>query len=306
MSLRLLFSVTLLFFICTNGTTANVRNDKNEVRGIPPEADKKAAILSLTRYTAADSVKVEALLRENVGDNDVLYYARRFKNVPYVAHTLEKYDPERLTVNLRGLDCTTLVETTLALALTRREKKTNFAAFCENLMKIRYFGGRMDGYLSRLHYFSFWIHDHLDRGLIQEVTDPKLFNAPLTVNNYYMSRYPERYKLLKGRPERIAGIARLEARFNGPDGTFLPAASTGLSRRELSVIRDGDLIAIVTKKKGLDYSHLGFAVWGRDGRLHLLNASSIHKKVVEEPKTLRQYLREHPSSIGIRVFRLLP
>ena len=99
-------------------------------------------------------------------------------------------------------------------------------------------------------------------------------------------------------------IARMERQANGIDGTFLPAALTDLKKEQLSAIHDGDLVAIVTRKDGLDYSHLGFAVWGKDGRLHLLNASSIHHKVVEEPKTLRQYLREHPSSIGIRLFRL--
>ena len=53
---------------------------------------------------------------------------------------------------------------------------------------------------------------------------------------------------------------------------------TSLSQKDLSAIHDGDLIAIVTTKKGIDYSHLGFAVWGKDGKLHLLNASSITTK----------------------------
>ena len=49
---------------------------------------------------------------------------------------------------------------------------------------------------------------------------------------------------------------------------------------------------------------LGFAVWHKDG-LHLLNASQLHKKVVEEPMTLEQYLSRHPSFTGIRVVQLL-
>ena len=72
----------------------------------------------------------------------------------------------------------------------------------------------------------------------------------------------------------------------------------------LSDIRDGDIIAITTSKAGLDVSHVGFAVWGKDGRLHLLNASSIHKKVILEPMTLYQYMQKHPSQTGIRVIRL--
>ena len=67
---------------------------------------------------------------------------------------------------------------------------------------------------------------------------------------------------------------------------------------------DGDIIAITCKKAGLDIAHLGFAVW-KDGNLHLLNASMLHKKVVEEPMTLYQYLQQHSTHTGIRIIRIL-
>ena len=68
-------------------------------------------------------------------------------------------------------------------------------------------------------------------------------------------------------------------------------------------VSDGDIIAITCNKPGLDIAHLGFAVWQKDG-LHLLNASQIHKKVVQEPMTLYQYLQKHPSHTGIRIIRI--
>lgn len=249
-------------------------------------------------------MEVVELLRQDTATNAVLHYARHFIGRPYVAATLEKADPEKLVVNLRQLDCTTLVETTAALAMTKREGSTCFARYCENLERLRYRHGRMDGYLSRLHYFTWWMHDNIKKGLIAEVADSKHFNTPLRVNNYYMSRFPERYKMLRMHPEWVDSIRTMEQAANGEGGTYLAEQHTALTRKELGIIKDGDLIAIVTTKAGLDYSHLGFAAWGRDGRLHLLNASSIHKKVVEEPKTLRQYLREHKTSVGIRVMRI--
>lgn len=255
-------------------------------------------------FQPSDSIRVEALLAEEPTDHDVLFYARRFKGIPYVAATLEVADPERLVVNLRQLDCTTLVETSLALALTRRQGGRTFAEYCRNLERLRYFGGKMDGYLSRLHYFTWWMHDNMKKGLITEVTEKTHFTTPIRVDNHYMSRHPEKYPLLVAHPEWTDSIRTLERAMNGPDGTYLAESLTSLPRAQLSVIENGDLIAIVTRKDGVDYSHLGFAVWGKDDRLHLLNASSIHHKVVEEPKTLRKYLSEHPSSIGIRVFRL--
>jgi len=68
-------------------------------------------------------------------------------------------------------------------------------------------------------------------------------------------------------------------------------------------VKDGDIIAITCNKAGLDIAHLGFAVWRPDG-LHLLNASQLHHKVVEEPMTLRNYLSKHSTFTGIRIVRL--
>ena len=67
-------------------------------------------------------------------------------------------------------------------------------------------------------------------------------------------------------------------------------------------MKDGDILAITCNKPGLDIAHLGFAVWRRDG-LHLLNASMLHKKVVEEPLTLYQYMLKHKTFTGIRVVK---
>jgi len=71
-------------------------------------------------------------------------------------------------------------------------------------------------------------------------------------------------------------------------------------------VKDGDIIAILTSKDGLDTTHIGIAVWHKDG-LHLINASALksRKKTVEETMTFKQYMDNQKSSIGIRVIRVL-
>ena len=256
-------------------------------------------------YTPADSARVEELLRmQPTGGSDVLFYARHFIGMPYVAHTLEKDPRERLVVNLRELDCTTLVETVLALTMTKRQGDTSFLAYCHNLMRLRYRGGQMNGYLSRLHYFTWWMHDNVARGTMQHVEDAQHFTAPITVNNFYMSQHADQYAFLRGNAAYTDSIRAMEQAANGPDGCYLPEEATALPQNRLKSVHDGDLVAIVTTKAGLDYSHLGFAVWGKDGRLHLLNASSVRHRVVEEPMTLHRYLKERKTSVGIRLLRL--
>ena len=269
--------------------------------------------LSAQTYTRADSLKVERLLAEAALRGDVtnwtLYFAEKFIGTPYVASTLEVNDEEELVVNLRQLDCTTLVENVVALTLTVREPAPSFAAFCRNLEKIRYRGGVRDGYASRNHYFSEWIASNEKLGVVEEIRGKKEegyrpFVAVQRLELDYMSTHPSAYPMLDGNAGELRRIRTNEQAFDGQAVRYVPVSWLGKGQEELDDIHNGDILAIVTRKKGLDTSHLGFAVW-KEGRLHLLNASSIHKKVVLEPMTLRQYMQKHPSQLGVRVVRVI-
>ncbi len=250
-----------------------------------------------------DSVVVERLLAS--GDTTTLDYARQLLGKPYVAHTLEVNDREQLVVNLRQLDCTTLVETVCALTLTAREGRRDYQSFCHHLQQLRYRQGRLDGYPSRLHYFSDWIIDNTAMGFVREVQQEGLpFSSEKSLYIKFMSRYIHAYKTLQKHPEFIPTIAAQEDSLTGYKYRFIPKAQVKNSAALRAVVKDGDILAITCSTQGLDVSHLGFAVWKADG-LHLLNASSIHKKVVDEPMTLRQYLYKHPKFTGIRVVRMM-
>lgn len=283
-----------------------------------------AALLLLEAHTTAqavtyqqtDSLKVVSLLTKGkqrpAGENLTLFYANQLKGLPYVGKTLEVNPKEELAINLRELDCTTLVENVVALVLTTRQGSTRFSDFCRNLERIRYRDGRLDGYASRNHYFSEWIESNSRQDLVSEITgkkaDSRGYYYPCVDTQVlacnYMSLHPDRYPMLRNDAQALRQIKANEKRINGKTVRYVPRRLLGRSRRELSLIEDGDILAIVTKKAGLDVSHLGFAVWGRDGKLHLLNASQIHKKVVLEPMTLEEYMKKHPTQLGVRVIRV--
>lgn len=252
----------------------------------------------------SDSLFVEQTLQQAPANAGTLYFARLFLGRPYVAHTLEVGDVEHLVVNTRQLDCTTLVENVVALTLCARAGEHTYAAFCRQLMRLRYRQGVLDGYPSRLHYFSDWIADNQQMRIVHEIqqTSPP-FTAVQTLHINYMSTHPHSYEALRRHPEFVEPIARQEHRLTGRRNRYIPKAEvkdTPVLRR---CVHDGDIIAITCRKDGLDIAHLGFAVWRTDG-LHLLNASQLHKKVIEEPMTLGVYLSKHPSHTGIRVVRL--
>lgn len=261
-----------------------------------------------TIYTRVDSILVERLLESTKSlprdANIPLFFARHFLGRPYVAHTLEVADEEVLVVNTRQLDCTTLVENVAALTLCVRRQHYAFSDFLEVLRMLRYRRGELNGYLSRLHYFSDWIIDNASMSLVREHQSPvPPFTATQYISVNYMSQHPEAYKALRNNLSLVPLIARQEQMLKGKVFRYIPVQEIRNSHVLRDAIHDGDIIAITCNKPGLDIAHLGFAVWRKDG-LHLLNASSVHQKVVEEPMTLRQYMAKHPSFTGIRIVRI--
>ena len=255
-----------------------------------------------------DSITVCKLLAEAKqlpsSTNLPLFFAQKFIGRPYVASTLEGDADERLVINTRELDCTTLVENVVALTLCAQNKQYTYHAYKRALVNLRYRGGVIDGYPSRLHYFTEWITDNTKSGMVSEVQMSKApFTAVQTVKVNYMSTHPKSYQALKEHPEYVSAIAKQERQMSGAKYRYIPKKLVGKSQLLHKAIKDGDIIAITCNKAGLDIAHLGFAVWRADG-LHLLNASQLHHKVVLEPMTLYQYLKKHSSHTGIRIIRI--
>ena len=302
MLLQSLFSLLFSLWTCLPWmqTAAMAQTSAASSSLAPAQSDK---VPQGVVCAATDAAEVQRLLADK-SLKTPLDFARKFLGRPYVAATLEVADPEQVVVNLQGLDCATLVETSQALAMTRREGKTDVASYTRNLEKIRYFDGKNRGYTSRLHYLSFWMADLTKRKVAKEVLLPQTLTQPLEIRLNYMSTHADAYPFLKNHPERVSEMARLEHKYSGKVGRYLPKSKAGLSRKQLGAIQDGDIITVVTQKAGLDYSHQGIAFWGNDGKLHMLHASSERKRVIADERTLEDYLKRISHARGIRVFRI--
>ncbi|MDD2798905.1 MAG: DUF1460 domain-containing protein [Bacteroidales bacterium] len=221
-----------------------------------------------------------------------------FLGKPYVASTLEVNDTEQLVVNLRELDCTTFVETAFALARTAKSKDFSFAEFQQNLTQIRYRNGKLNQYPSRLHYFSDWIFDNQQKGIVINITQ-KIGGDSIRFNVGFMSKNPDKYKALAAHPEFIPAIVDQEKTVNKRTYFYIPKAKIASIACK---IKSGDIIAITTSYNGLDISHVGFAIW-QGKKLHFLHASSQFKKVIKSEKTLADYVNGVKSNSGIIVLR---
>lgn len=259
------------------------------------------------QYTTADSIKVVKLLQEGKkqkGKQDlVLFFARKFLGIPYVASTLENNTDEQLVINLRQLDCTTFVENVLTLTLCTKNGQTTFDDFCNQLRKIRYRNGKV-GYPTRLHYFSEWISDNTRMGFVEETQAPNPpFSALQTLQINFMSTHVDKYPMLVRTPSFIKPIAQMESELNGQTCRYIPKVGILNNAACKQAVKDGNILALVTSRQGLDTSHVGFAIWKKDG-LHLFHASSLQKKVVEDKSLLRNYMMKQKSQLGVRVVKV--
>lgn len=260
-----------------------------------------------TLYEKQDSIKIVSLLKEasqlkQKPASWMLWFGKKFAGVPYVGGTLDKTAAEHLIVNTRQLDCTTYVEMITALTMCAQNHETSFTAYCNHLKHVRYIGGEVS-YVKRQHYFTVWMDDNEKEGIVKNISPNPPFTAVQKVNVNWMSTHVSSYKMLTAHPEWRTGIRQLEQSVSGKSYRYIPKGKIANTQLFRNTIKDGDIIAIITNKKGLDTTHIGIASWHKDG-LHLLNASSIHKKVIDEPMTLYQYMQKHPVQIGIRVCRV--
>ena len=221
-----------------------------------------------------------------------------FLNTPYVAHTLEIPGDEQLVVNLREMDCTTFVEYVVAFTLLLKENRTDFERFTQLLACIRYRNGIIDGYPSRLHYFTEWLQNNAEKGIL-EIVSNSLSDIPYQTEVSFMSSNPGLYRQLEN-PDYVSRIKETETVISEFEMNYIPKDRIVEYENQ---IKEGDIIAFTTNIAGLDVSHTGFAVH-RNGRLHLLHASTRTNQIEISPVPLSEYLAPMSRVTGIIVGRL--
>lgn len=221
--------------------------------------------------------------------------AKTLLGKPYVAATLEANQEERLIVNLQQFDCTTLVESALAITLNR---ESDYKSFENKLTAIRYRNGRIDGYTSRIHYLTDWLLENEKNGFIK-LESKAIGGVPFKKEINFMSEHPDRYP--KANTDQLKNdVKKAEKNLNNSELYYIPKVNIPKIEH---LLRDGDIIAITTSIPGLDCSHQGIAII-QNGKVYLLHASSKMKKVIVSQEPLMDYLNKNKSQNGIMVARI--
>lgn len=261
---------------------------------------------TLVSSSYEDTTIIESIIRKfeknkNLSTGELMIkIATSFVNFPYVPSTLEVYKEERLIINLQEFDCTTYAENCLALARTVKKNKPWVQDFYNELQSIRYRDGKIEGYPSRLHYFSDWIYDNEKKKIVRDISN--LEEAMDFVPKVdFMSKHPENYPMFNGHSDFIREMSKTEEIISKRNLKFIPKDKI---KQIENLIQNGDIIGITTDIEGMDIMHVVIAI-KQGTETHIIHASLQHHKVLISEETLADYVNSRKAATGIIIARPL-
>lgn len=226
------------------------------------------------------------------------FYSQKQLGIPYVGGLLEVPKTESLIVTLEGSDCVLFVEYSLALTLTTLQGHTSFDELKKNVALLRYQRGQVEGYASRLHYFSDWLYTNQKKNLIA-ILNQDDNTLPRLDPVQFMSQNRSSYRQLNESDSLFTLIKQRENYLKDRTLRFIP--QNRISEYE-HTFQTGDILSFVSTINGLDIAHTALIV--RDGdRVGFYHASTTGK-VIKDPKTVRQYTLDRRNVNGIIVARI--
>jgi cell wall-associated NlpC family hydrolase len=266
-------------------------NSNNTERETAAQPEDIARFEQIVQYA-----KKQNLHDRSIGEI-VQAIADNFQGLPYAEGLLDKSGEEKLIVTLNKFDCVLFVETVLAIARGVAVEDYDYQNFVNRIEEQRYLNGKINGYCSRLHYFSEWINDNQKRQTVENIT-AKLGGGPMNKTLNFMSQHRSSYPQMVKDEATYQCIVSQEADLAKTTVNYIP---TNQIKSLYSQLKPGDIVAVATDVKGLDVTHTGLVYRNADGNMGLIHASPAGEVTVAYD--LQRYISRVKSAIGIVVAR---
>ncbi|MFN9068599.1 MAG: N-acetylmuramoyl-L-alanine amidase-like domain-containing protein [Bdellovibrionales bacterium] len=227
-------------------------------------------------------------------------FLRRFIGLPYLQDPLGEgfgKDSDPL-YRFDGFDCTTFVETVLALS-----RSTDFQDFERRILEIRYFHG-IPEFTERNHFTDKdWIPNNVRKGILTDITNylsSETAQAEAVIDkSAWFSRV---HKITHSTPPERAQLPYIKLVNLLNDAEILDRIPSGSI---LNIIRPNwDLKESIGTN--VNVSHQGFVIRKSDGELTFRHASLQYLKIVDEPLlSYLQRMRNVPTIKGINILKPL-
>lgn len=224
--------------------------------------------------------------------------SQQFLGAQYKANLLDQAKEETLFISFDKFDCVLFVETVLAIARGVAIQDYSYETFTNYLIEQRYRNGQLNGYCSRLHYFSEWINDNQKRTTVNNITQVIGGGVLLNKKLNFISNNRRNYPQLVSNEPNYQCIVEMEKNLDGLSIDYIPKNQV---RKIYNNLQPGDIVAVATSIQGLDVTHTGLVYKTQNGNLGLIHASP--NGIVRISQDLQVYVTNVPNSIGIIVAR---
>ena len=235
----------------------------------------------------------------------IVRVARELVGTPYINYSLEVDNRiESPVANLKGLDCWTYYENSLAIARMLRYKPGPYKP--EDMLQMveieRYRNGCCTGnYLSRMHHLEEVFYDNQRRGYATNITSRLPGAERMHREIHEMTVQWKSYRYLRSNPSLVAPMGKIEDQVSNLPVYQLPKSKVRASEKYL---QNGDICAITSTDATGYTSHVGMIVKFGD-RAYFTHATSDRDKgrmvIIDCP--ISDYVNGASSHAGIIVCR---
>jgi len=214
-----------------------------------------AALAAGTRLSLAGEARIDRLIGEAKAlpriAQRIDFISGALRGTTYREYTLigGPWRAEKFVVRDDAFDCVTFCETVLAAAIAH-----DIGEFEQTLRAIRYHNGIVD-WRERNHYFFEWS---------QHAVENKTCRPLVMDGSVELQKTVYWHRELGRRRFSMVVI---------PRATFLA---------NKALLANGDIVGFVTRRANLDYFHVGFIAFSRNGELLLRHASQSRHRVLDE------------------------
>ncbi len=223
--------------------------------------------------------------------------AEQLLGTPYQEKLLDSSSTETLTLSLQKLDCVLFIESVLAITRGIIKQDYSTSTYIQNIQEQRYINGKLNGYCSRLHYFSEWLVENQKRNIVKSLT-AELDGVPLNKTLNFMSTHWQTYPQLAHSEANRHCISKMESTLDNASIRYIP---TNQIPSKFAALKSGDVIAIATKVPGLDVTHTGLVYRSQNGDIGLIHSAPVRGVMISP--NLQRYVERLDDAIGILVAR---
>jgi hypothetical protein len=301
-----IFSLFISYLKTTNWQLINPALANDRQNNIPLDQNKKTEIKNIQDLNDSENRQIFNKIINYVKNYNssqlsmgeiVQLVAEQFLGAEYKAGLLERSPEEKLVISLKQFDCLLFVETVLAIARNIALQDYSYQTFTNHIQEQRYFQGKINGYCSRLHYFSDWIRDNQSRNIVDNITT-NLGGIFLPKKLDFMTTHRKSYPQLITNEANYQCLLTKEANLKNLPFYYIPNQQI---RDIYNQLQPGDIVGVATNIPGLDVTHTGLVYRHSNGSIGLIHASPIGKVVIAPD--LQSYISNVDRAIGIVVAR---